>query len=531
MSHRHDSAGRAVALAHGAAHDQDHATWSRRDFLVRAGAAAATAVVAGRPVHALAHTPLLDAILRSDTDRILVLLQLGGGNDGLNTVVPVTNDLYYQARPTLALAPESTVAISADYGLHPALAPLEALWGEGRMGVVHSVGYPDPDLSHFRGTDIWLSASDADETLDTGWTGRAFDTLFPDFDDAPTDFPPAVQIGTSTPLLFRGAASYGMALSDIETFLQVVSGEPVYDPADVPPVAYGAELAYLRTIANDSFRYAGALRTATAAGQNTQPYPDDDAAQALAATARLIKGGLGTRIYLIQLSGFDTHADQAGEHAALLDVLARGVAAFTADLGGHAERVLTMTFSEFGRRVEENGSGGTDHGTAAPLLVFGEGVAGGFYGDGPGLGALDDDGNLVHAVDFRQVYAAVLRDWFALPQPTVDAVLGGQFAAVPFLSDTVATAPGAAGTFGFQPSAPNPFRTFTDVRFTLARAAPVRLDVFDALGRRIATLVDGERAAGAHAVRFEAGRLPAGVYVCRLEGPDGVRTQRLTRAR
>lgn len=150
---------------------------------------------------------------------------------------------------------------------------------------------------------------------------------------------------------------------------------------------------------------------------------------------------------------------------------------------------------------------------------------------GRALDTLDDDGDLVHTVDFRQVCAAVLRDWFALPQTTVDAALGGSFAAVPFLATSVAAEPGTAAPFGFQPDTPNPLRTTTDVRFTLARAAPVRVDVFDARGRRVTTLVAGERAAGAHVVRFDAGRLPAGVYVCRLESYDGVRTQRLTLAR
>ncbi|NNF57111.1 MAG: DUF1501 domain-containing protein [Rhodothermaceae bacterium] len=529
---------RAIALEHGEAHDHDHAAWTRRDFLVRSGLAVAGggAMLAGSmPVRALEPSALLQQLAALDTDRVLVILQLGGGNDGLNTVVPKTNDLYYQRRPTLAIAANETVALDTDYGLHPAMQSLEPTWGEGGMAVVHNVGYPDANLSHFRATDIWLSASDSEEYLTTGWAGRSLETLFPDFETAPPAFPPAVQIGTSNPLLFRGqSAGYGMALFDTELFLQIVQGEPVYDPAAVPPTPWGDELAFLRTVANDSFRYADAISQAYEAASNATEYPEGNMPASLAGCARLIKGGLGARIYLVSVGGFDTHANQADEHALLLQQVSETVAAFYADLAatGDADRVLTMTFSEFGRRIEENGSDGTDHGTAAPLFLFGGGVIGGLYGDGPDLASPDPNGNLVHSTDFRSVYATVLQEWFGLEEAVTTSILGGSFGIIPMLADPVATEPeGVPLTFGLEQNSPNPFGSSTQIRFTLTEAGLVRLQVFDLQGRLISTLVNEARAAGQHHIPFDADALPSGTYLYRLEAPEGVRTSRMTRVR
>ncbi len=398
MCHSHPPARqRADALHHGADHDKDHLTWSRRDFLARAGlgTAAASVTLGSTSVQALTRSPFLNALANAETDRTLVLIQLTGGNDGLNTIVPVTNDLYYAARPTLGLAPSATLALDAEHGMHPSLAPLQSLWGDGQMAVVQNVGYPTPSLSHFRSTDIWMSGSDGDDIVTTGWAGRSLASEIPDIVQSPPDAPPAVQIGTSAPLLFQGeAGGYGMALLQIDQFLRVANGGDPYPTDSLPPTAAGAELGYIRTVANDAFRYREAIQTATNSrySVNEVAYPDVNIGERLAAVARLIKGDLGARIYLVSLGGFDTHAQQADEHASLLDQLARSLAAFYADLGASgdfADRTLTMTFSEFGRRIQENGSEGTDHGTAAPVFLFGPAAEGGLYGPEPDLSDLD----------------------------------------------------------------------------------------------------------------------------------------------
>ena len=489
----------------------------------------------GTPVRALGGSSLLSHLAQLETDRVLVLIQLNGGNDGLNMVVPKTNDIYYAARPTISIPGNQTVYLDDDYGLHPTMAPLEPTWGEGDMAIVHSVGYPDPDLSHFRSTDIWVTASDSQEVLNTGWAGRYLETEFPDYNTNPPDAPPAVQIGTSTPLLFQGSsANLGMTLIDVDLFLEIAAGGTPYDTEDVPDTAYGDEMAFVRSVANDAFRYLDAIQAATEAAENTAEYPEGDMPAALAACARLIKGQLDSRIYLVSLGGFDTHAEQVGAHDSLLQTLSEAVSAFYEDLSetNDTERVLTMTFSEFGRRIAQNGSGGTDHGTAAPLFVFGAGVNGGLYGTGPDLENTDAAGNLIFSTDFRSLYATTLQDWFGLDESVVSTVLGGSFDVLPLITNPVAIEPGGTpNQFVLAQNYPNPFNPSTVITYTLNRPGRVRLKVFDERGRHITTLVDEVKTAGTHCARFDAGRLPSGVYLYRIEAPDGALTQRMTLVR
>jgi uncharacterized protein (DUF1501 family) len=400
------------------------------------------------------------------------------------------------------------------------------------MAVLHNVGYPDPSLSHFRATDIWATASDANEVLGTGWVGRHLEIDFPDFYGEPPPQPPAVQIGASTPLLFQGAnANYALSLTDPALLQQIVEFGGVYDPDDVPATTYGTELAFVRNVANTAFRYLDAVQDAAESATNTAAYPTGRLGESLAATARLIKGGLGARIYLIALDGFDTHAQQADVHHALLGQLADAVTAFYADLSAYdAQRVLTATFSEFGRRIEENGSDGTDHGTAAPLFVFGPATDGGFYGAGPDLGSPDIVGNLVHSTDFRAVYASLLQSWFELDPGLVTELLGGTFDPLPFLDAMPVANDGAAAplTFRLEANYPNPFHASTTVAFHLTQPGEVRLRVYDTAGRLVATLADGAFAAGTHTARFDAGRLPSGTYHCVLDAAEGRLAQAMT---
>ncbi|GAB5535153.1 MAG: DUF1501 domain-containing protein [Rubricoccaceae bacterium] len=534
--HPEGSPARADALHHGDAHDKDHLTWSRRDFLTRAGlgTAAASVALGSTSVQALTRSPFLDALAKADTDRVLVLIQLTGGNDGLNTIVPVTNDLYYAARPTLGLKASDTLALDAEHGMHASMAPLQSLWGDGQMAVVQNVGYPAPSLSHFRSTDIWMSGSDGDDIVTTGWAGRALANEFPDILQTPPAAPPAVQIGTSAPLLFQGdAGGYGMALLQVEQFLRVAEGGDPYPTDSLPPTAAGAELGYVRTVANDAFRYRDAIQTATNSrySVNEVDYPDVRIGERLAAVARLIKGDLGARIYLVSLGGFDTHAQQADEHATLLDQLASSLSAFYADLGASgdfADRTLTMTFSEFGRRIQENGSEGTDHGTAAPVFLFGPAAEGGLYGPEPDLDDLDNDGNLKHAIDFREVYASVLKSWFEMSDSDVTLALGGSYDSLPIVSaPPVSADAGPDASLTLAPPAPNPASSTTRLRFALAEATPISLTLFDASGRRIAIVTEGLRRAGDHAETVDLTGFAPGAYTVQLRTPSRVATHRL----
>ena len=522
-------------LEHGAAHTCDHIRWSRRDFLSTLGLAAMGSAVAfgGRSVQAFGR-PLPTHTLPQD-DRILVLIQLDGGNDGLNTVVPIEDDLYYNARPTLAIPKAQAVspgALSPELGFHPSLAPLAPLFDDGDMAIIQNVGYAQPDLSHFRSTDIWTTASGADTVLQTGWVGRYIHESSPAFYEDPPEHPIAVQIGGPS-LMFKGPnTNMGMAVRDLSRFERLVEDGRFYRLTGLPQTAYGDEMGYLRETANAAFRYAGAIQEAAGNGSNSVEYPDNSLATSLRVVAQLIKGGLETKIFMVSLGGFDTHADQADMHAQLLRELAGSVAAFLDDFpdGTRKDSLLVMTFSEFGRRVYENGSLGTDHGSSAPLFFFGRPVHGGLYGQRPALNDLDEGGNPRHDIEFRQVYATVMRDWFGLPPSTSDAILGGSFEPLTVLTGAtgVATEP-AEVPHGFRlhQNYPNPFNPHTVIAYTLAQPSAVRLEVFDVQGRRIRTLVDGRQPAGAHQVTFSGAELPSGTYLYRLQTPAGERTRQM----
>ncbi|HEX8387300.1 MAG TPA: DUF1501 domain-containing protein, partial [Rubricoccaceae bacterium] len=523
------AAERADALEHGAAHAHDHSVWTRRDFLARAGLGTAAlglgTVLGSSRAYALEGGGLLSHLAGIETDRVLVLLQLKGGNDGLNTVVPLGNDLYRNARPGLAIPDAQTIALGGGVGLHPAFAPLQRMWGAGDLAVVHSVGYPAPSLSHFTGTDVWSTARPSGTTPAGGWGGRTLRLEHPDFEAELPAAPPAVQIGSQNPLLFQsGDSDLSLMLQSAATINQIAAGGGLYDPADVPDLPYGAELGYARTVANAANRYVGAVQTAANGGVNVGTYPSTTLGNNLAAVARLVKGGLGSRVYVVQLGSFDTHVNQLATHQTLLADLAGSVAAFYADLaaGGHDRRVLTMTFSEFGRRVGQNGSAGTDHGTAAPLFAFGPGVSGGLYGTAPDLADLDGSGNLRHSTDFRSAYATVLGPWFGLDAAQVSGVLGGTYAPLGFAEalPTAGAPPVASADFRLDAPFPNPVRTSAHVRYSLPAGGPARLAAYDALGRLVGVLDEGERSAGPHEAAFDASRLPAGVYVVQLGSFD-----------
>jgi len=535
---------RGIALADGAAHAHDHAAWSRRDFLSQATAAAAGAFVIGtgtraRVVRAASHTPLLHRLAQTETDRVLVVIQLGGGNDGLNMVVPYTSGEYYARRPTIAQAASSLVTLDGDYGLHGAMGALQPVWGRGDLAVIHSAGYPNHDRSHFRSTDIWASASAANEVRTDGWTGRAMDTMFPGHVQSPPEFPVAVRIGAASSLLTRGSGgTLGMSFSDAGQLIRLGETGQFYDEGSVPPTTAGAELAFVRSVYNAGLRYRDAVYGASQAGANSGDavYPDGGLGDSLAAVARLVKGGLGSRIYAVSIGGFDTHAGQLPQHANLLGQIADAVAAFYTDLSatGDHQRVLAMTFSEFGRTISQNGAAGTDHAEASPMLLFGPGVGGGLYGDGPGpvLDTLPTSASaLPMSVDFRRVYASLLGGWFGLPASDTAGILGGSFAAVDGLVDAPPVAadgaPDAAG-LSLGPVAPNPVRGAARVPFALDRPAAPTLRVLDLQGRSVRDASPGALPAGRHVATLDLAGLAAGPYLVRLDAGGASRTVSVT---
>jgi uncharacterized protein (DUF1501 family) len=378
---------------------------SRRDFLKRASLVALAPVVPAFLARtARAAAPDRDA-------RILVVIQLDGGNDGINTVVPFKDDGYAKCRQALRLRQEQLVKVSDGAGLHPAMADAGRLLDDGRLAVVQAVGYPNPNRSHFESMAIWHTARfDPEDRHGLGWIGRSLDGA-----PAPGGgVPAAVFVGGGTlPVALRGRRSVASGLTRPEDFVLAPEAR----------AGLGAEpkddlLAFVRRSALDGYasadRMAEVVRDADADGR----YPATELARQLGLMARLIKGGVGTRVYYARQPGYDTHAAQLGPHAALLRELSEALKAFLDDLAAAklAERVAVLAFSEFGRTVKENGSAGTDHGTAGPVFLAGPCVKPGLVGAMPHL--LDPDpkhGDLRLGTDFRAVYATVLEDWLGLP--------------------------------------------------------------------------------------------------------------------
>ncbi|GAB5407871.1 MAG: hypothetical protein BalsKO_02360 [Balneolaceae bacterium] len=526
------------ALEDGCHHHEHHDLHSRKDFLKKLGlfTAGSSFILGNRPVQALQSSSLFKKLAGLETNRVLVLIQLEGGNDGLNTIVPVENDIYYNARAELSISKSEAVSLTDTIGMHPVMSPLETLWNDGKMGVIQNVGYPSGDLSHFRSTDIWLTGSAHDEYLQTGWMGRNLDLRYPDFQENPAPSPLAVQIGGASSLLFKGdSLDMGMTLNNVDILEYLLENGEIYSKEGLPNSLAGDEMEFMRTQANNSFRYADTIKNSYDSSSNKVEFSTESLGRSLSIVSRLIKGNLDTKIFLVSLNGFDTHANQLEDHASLLSILSNAVANFYADLAAdnRSEEVLIATFSEFGRRVQKNGAAGTDHGTAAPLLVFGDQVEGGMIGSDPKLGAsdLDEFGNLVHEYDFRQVYSTLLNDWFELDEDQTEATMGGSFERIPFLK----TGTGVSNESGSSPYAfqlqqnyPNPFNPETTISFTLQNAQDVKLEVYDIQGRIVQTLVEGKRSAGSHTIRFNASNLSSGTYLYRLFAGSKVITKTMT---
>lgn len=509
------------ALEHGQAHEHDHQQWSRRGFLKNMGVAGGMTMLLGNlPITALSGSPLTFGLANNESDRILVLIRLKGGNDGLNMIVPVFDyGNYLSNRPTIAIPQNQLLSLNDSFGMPNTMEGLMGLWNEGSMKVINSVGYPDQNLSHFRSTDIWSSASDSNVVESSGWLGRLLDQQYPDFVANPPDQPPAIQIGGTGNILFTNTemVNLGVIVNNPEELATIAENGELYDATDVPECYYGEQLSYMRTVANSTFQYAEVIANAYEASSNAVEY-EYAIGQQLALVARLIKGGLSTQLYVVTLDGFDTHALQSQYHPFLMYSLSLAVQRFYQDLaaGGEAHRVLAMTFSEFGRRIEQNASAGTDHGAAAPMMLFGQGLNGnGFVGAGPDLQNLDPIGNLQYDIDFRQVYATLLEYWLCIDAGLIDDVMGNSFERLPQIGLDCSP---SSTTFVAQQTIQHRALYGTDrvtIEYTLAESMPVKVEIFNILGQPVETLFEGRQFAGTHQAVFQTRNsyLTSGIYL------------------
>jgi uncharacterized protein (DUF1501 family) len=405
----------------------------------------------GVSLKALAGTPGMHARHASlNDDRVLVLIQLAGGNDGLNTVIPFDQySNYTAARPNIFLPQEKVLRLNGfdATAFNPALANMQQLFNDGKLGVVQAVSYPKPNFSHFRATDIWMTGSDSDKVVSSGWAGRFLNDVYPQFpDNFPNEAMPdplAIQVGAVVSTALQGPLfTMGMAISNPAVFYKLVEGKVNVNANS----RWGEQLDYIELMSQKTDQYATVIKKAAqkvptqapdwpAAGKN--PLADQ-----LKIVSRLIAGGLKTKVYMVSTGSFDTHAKQTetdtttGTHARLLQRVSEAIGAFMNDLKflQIENRVMGMTFSEFGRRIKSNASGGTDHGAAAPVFYFGNAIKPGIIGSNPIIpekATVNDNVPMQH--DFRSLYASVLQNWFNMPAQEIQQILMGDFSLVPIV--------------------------------------------------------------------------------------------------
>lgn len=367
--------------------------------------------------------------LLPNSEKILVVVQLSGGNDGLNTVIPYRNDLYYQFRPQLAIRPDKVLKASDELGFHSALSKFRELYDQGDVAILNNVGYPNPDRSHFRSMDIWQSASDADTYLSSGWIGRYLDSTCSSCHSAHQ----AIEVDDTLSMALRGNSIKGMAMKNPEkiyrathnNFFNAVTSQNELERVSDPTLHYLYK-TMAETVSSAEFLYAKSQ-----VKQSRIEYPQNEFSKRLKTIAELIHANINTRVYYLSLTGFDTHVNQENQHQRLLHTYAEGIRAFVKDIGDtRMKDVVIMTFSEFGRRVAQNASGGTDHGTANNVFMISKGLKKkGFLNGTPDLSRLDQ-GDLIHQLDFRSIYATLLNKLLEVPS---EKILNGPFPVLDFI--------------------------------------------------------------------------------------------------
>jgi len=530
----------------------------------------------GIPVNAMNKRQALSNLAAaSNNDRVLVLIQLHGGNDGLNTLIPLNHyDDYHNLRSNIALPEQkiltldSTLPGDQQLALHPDMVPFKRLYDNGRTSIVQSVAYDNVNGSHFRSRDVWFMGGDHSDHLDSGWAGRYLDTLYPQYpDEYPSSAMPdplALEMGSRVSLAFHREDGVPMALAtdDPEKFYQLVSQVGGKSPETSTASYYDDEINYILNVESKSNDYAERLNQVFARGKNSNvTYPDkyphylpsgkgeNELSAQLKTIARLLSGGSKTKIFLARIDGFDTHAHQVqdgdptrGSHAALLYNLFHAVEAFQNDLKnlGLEDKVLTVTFSEFGRRAKSNASLGTDHGKAAPMFVFGKHVNPGVVGKNADLNDLDE-GNIKHQYDYRQVLGTLLKDWM---QADTRALQNTQFSG--FVQTTLpiiygqspANAPAAPVAppppennvderYFVEKIMPNPARTYLDVIYHLENHCPLSIRLMDLSGNVIVMQEWESRGKGKHKTRFMLPALKSGMYVLVWQTPENKVSQQV----
>lgn len=512
----------------------------RRQFLRNLSLASAVAPIMlnGYSVHAFQDHQMFSPLELADCDeRILVLVQLNGGNDGLNTVIPLDQyGLYQSARKNIAVQEQSVLKLTDSTGLHPQMQAFQTMFKDGSLKLIQDVGYPVPNYSHFRSTDIWLTGSDSEEYLTTGWLGRYLDKRFPNYPsaypNAEMSDPLAIQIGSVLSLGFEGpAANMAMAFTDPTSYYNIVNGSGNQSSTNRSEF----ELAYIRKIGEQLQKFATPVKNAASKAKNKSTlYPaakSNPLADQLKIVAQLIAGGLKTKVYMVSLTGFDTHANQLQggngtptPHGTLLQQVSVAIQAFMDDckLLGIDHRILGMTFSEFGRRIASNASAGTDHGAAGPVFLFGTQILPGIIGhnsiipQNPG-----PEDNIPMQTDFRTLYASILKQWFCIAPANLKELTVHDFAYdLPILQNSTSTVQESISVLEETVSIfPNPAIDL----ITLTANCPTKIQavsLFDNTGRFVKQLI-GTIPPGPYSMTIQLNGLSPGYYIIQFQLPFG----------
>ncbi|WP_299047163.1 DUF1501 domain-containing protein [uncultured Polaribacter sp.] len=515
---------------------------NRRDFIKLSSIASASLPLAlsGFPIFAN-HKPK-EYNFSENNENVLVLIQLQGGNDGLNTVFDLNQYANLQAVRSNIIIPESDLlTVNGTTRFHPNMTGMQDIWNNEKLAVIQNVGYPNQNRSHFRSTDIWNSASDAEEVISSGWIGRFFNENHPQFPESypnenNTD-PFAITIGRIVSETCQGtSANFSMALEDPDnpgTALVTSNGE-------IPENCYGDALNFVNDTISQTNAYATVIKNASNSGNNvSQKYTDSGLSEKLRHVARLISGGLKTKVFIVQLGGFDTHDNQViegdkktGRHGVLLQELSDAIAAFQDDIEllGIDNKIIGMTYSEFGRRIRSNGGLGTDHGTAAPLFLFGSCANNTILGDAPEIDTqVDDKEGIQMQYDFRNVYSTILTDWLGATKQESNTVLFDEFDALPIFKSGCSAAL-SIDDFSLDKLDievyPNPTIHSIKIRF-YGNNENVKITLYNSIGAVVKQITNKKYSSIQHAIEVDLQHLASGNYFVHYQSKGISKTKKL----
>lgn len=515
---------------------------NRRDFIRLSALATASLPISlsGFPVFAQQKPNAFN--LKTDNENVLVLVQLQGGNDGLNSLFDLNQySNLYNVRSNIIVPQNQLLSLNAANSLHPSLLGFQKLWQQEKLSIVQNVAYPDQNRSHFRSSDIWHSASDANVYEASGWLGRFFDLSNPNYPegypDATNPHPFAITIGKIVSETCQGTSvNFSMALTDPEN----PGTANVFNAGSVPNNCYGDALHFVNETVKQTNAYAAVIAEAASKGANlSTKYPSTELAEKLKNVAKLIAGGLQTKVFVVQIGGFDTHDNQVvtnetqtGVHANLLKQVADAIEAFQDDIDllNVSHKVMGMTYSEFGRRIKSNAALGTDHGTAAPMFFFGNCVNNQIIGDNPEIDTqVDDDEGVQMQFDFRNIYSTILTDWLGATKQESNIILFENFDALPlFKNGCNASLSTDTNLLDFRDINihPNPASTFFNIRF-FGTNEPTKITLYNSIGAVVKEITNKTYSLIQYSIKVDIESLPSGNYFVHYQTRGISKTKKL----